>query len=76
MYVYTYVEVTQGAISMEQNMRFGLILGLLAILKKDWSDYGNFGGPVFSCFHSLAKKPIVAYALKCCIISLFFKQCF
>jgi hypothetical protein len=27
-----YIEVTQGVIFMEQNMRFGLILGWLAIL--------------------------------------------
>ena len=31
-----YVEVAQGAIFMEQNMRFELILGRLAILKKKW----------------------------------------
>ena len=31
-----YVEVAQGAIFMEQNMRFELILGRLAILKKNW----------------------------------------
>ena len=29
-----YIEVAQGDIFMEQNMRFGLILGQLAILKK------------------------------------------
>ena len=29
-----YLEVAQGAIFMDQNMRFGLILGKLAILKK------------------------------------------
>ena len=29
-----YIEVAQGAIFMEQNMRFGLILGRLAILKR------------------------------------------
>ena len=35
-----YIEVTQGAIFMEQDMRFGLILGWLAILKKKiGSDY-------------------------------------
>ena len=28
------IEVAQGAIFMEQNMRFGLILGRLAILKQ------------------------------------------
>ena len=30
-----YIEVAQGAIFMEQNMRFGLILGRLAMLKKN-----------------------------------------
>ena len=29
-----YIEVMQGAIFMEHNMRFGLILGRLAVLKK------------------------------------------
>jgi hypothetical protein len=29
-----YIEVTHGAISIEQNMRFGLIVGRLAKLKK------------------------------------------
>ena len=29
-----YIEVAQGTIFMEQNMRFGLILGRLAIMKK------------------------------------------
>ena len=29
-----YIEVAQRAIFMEQNMRFGLILGRLAIMKK------------------------------------------
>jgi hypothetical protein len=38
-----YIEVAQGAILMEQNMRFGLILGRLAILKKMfWADYEQF----------------------------------
>jgi hypothetical protein len=30
-----YIEVAQGAIFMEQNMRFGLILGRLVILKEN-----------------------------------------
>ena len=30
------IEVAQGDIFMEQNMRFGLILGQLAIQKKNW----------------------------------------
>ena len=43
-----YIEVGQVAIVMEQNMRFGLILGQLAILKK--KRYASFEG-VFLCFH-------------------------
>ena len=39
-----YIEVAQGAIFMEQSMRFGLILGRLAILKKK-----SFG-PIMSNF--------------------------
>ena len=45
-----YVEVAQGAIFMEQNMRFGLILGRLAILKKIGANYQQLLRPVFSCF--------------------------
>ena len=30
------IEVTQGDIFMEQKRRFGLVLGRLAILKKNW----------------------------------------
>ena len=37
-----YIEVAQEVIFMEQNMRFGLILGRLAILKK------KVGGPIMS----------------------------
>ena len=39
-----YIEVLQGDIFMEQNMRFGLILGQLAILKK------KDEGPIMSNF--------------------------
>ena len=40
-----YIEVAQEAIFMEQNIRFGLILGWLAILKKKiWADMSNFYG--------------------------------
>ena len=39
-----YIEVAQEVIFMEQNMRFGLILGRLAILKK------KVGGPIMSNF--------------------------
>ena len=34
-----YIEVAQGAIFMEQKLRFGLDLGRLAILKKNGADY-------------------------------------
>ena len=37
-----YIEVVQEVISMEQNMRFGLVLGQLAILEKNWAvKYGS-----------------------------------
>ena len=37
---------------MEQKMRFGLVLGRLAILKKHiWADYEQLLRAVFSCFH-------------------------
>ena len=38
-----YIEVALGDIFMEQKMLFGLVLGWLAILKKDW-------GPIMSNF--------------------------
>ena len=38
-----YIEVVQGDIFMEQKMRFGLVLGWFAILKKNW-------GPIMSNF--------------------------
>ena len=39
-----------AAISMEQNMRFGLVLGQLAILKKNWVDYEQLLKAFFLCF--------------------------
>ena len=39
-----YIEVAQGAIFMEQKMRFGLVLGRLAILKKIVSVFFMFSG--------------------------------
>ena len=47
-----YIEVAQGAIFMEQNMRFGL----LEILKKKIGavKYATFEG-VFLCFHGQTK---------------------
>ena len=35
---------------MEQNMRFGLILGQLGILKKEWANQEKLLRAVFSCF--------------------------
>ena len=51
-----YIEVAQGAIFMEQNMRFELILGSVAILKKTQlgrllGDYEQFLRAVFSCLY-------------------------
>ena len=49
-----YIEVVQGAIFMEQKMRFGLILGRLAILKKKiGADYEQLLRAVFLCFHEI-----------------------
>ena len=63
-----YIEVAQGGISMEHKMRFGLVLGRMAILKK------KIGGRiilrvVFSCLQEQKnnlnlKKNILASALK------------
>ena len=66
-----YLEVSQGAIFIEQIMRFGLILGQLAILKKNWADYEQFLRPVFFML-SWAKeinkdKNIVASEQKSCL---------
>jgi hypothetical protein len=45
-----YIEVTQGTIFIEQNIRLGLILGWLSILKKELGPImSNFLG-LFSCF--------------------------
>ena len=35
---------------MEQNMRFGPILGQLGILKKKWANHEKLLRAVFSCF--------------------------
>jgi hypothetical protein len=60
-----YLKVAQGAIFMEQKMRFGLILGQLVIAKKKkWPIMSAF----FSCFggkkESFFFKSIVASALQ------------
>ena len=56
---------------MEQELRFGLNLGWLALLKKTiWADYEQLLRPVISSFHGQNKiknKNIVASALKSCI---------
>ena len=52
-----YIEVTQGAIFMEQKMRFGLVLGRLAILaKKIRANYEELLRVVFSCFQGQKKS--------------------
>ena len=45
-----YIEVAQGDIVMEQKMRFGLVLGEMAILKKMRADYEQLLRVFFSCF--------------------------
>ena len=51
-----YIEVAQGVIFMEQYIRFGLILGQLAIWKKNGgADYEQLLRVVFFMF-SVAKK--------------------
>ena len=57
---------------MEQKLRFGLVLGRLAILKKKFGpDYKQLLWSVFSCFQAqkdfLFFKVIVASELKSCI---------
>ena len=56
---------------MEQELRFGLDLGWLALLKKKWANYEQILRPVFSCFHGNKKfrkiKNSVASGLKSCI---------
>ena len=49
-----YIEVAQEGMFMEQNMRFWLMFGRLAILKKIiWAvKYATFGGDVFLLFHA------------------------
>jgi hypothetical protein len=54
---------------MEEELRFGLDLNWLALLKKNWANYEQILKPVFSCFHGQKKlnKNIVEPALKSCI---------
>ena len=47
-----YREVPRWGIFMEQELRFGLDLGWLAVLKKRvWADYEQLLRVIFSCFH-------------------------
>ena len=57
----------------EKYLRFGLVLGRLAMLKKNWADYEQLLRVFFSCFQGQKKcqnffKNIVASALKSCCI--------
>ena len=57
-------KVAQGAIFMEQKMRFGLILGQLAILNKTiWANYEQLLREVFSCFQG---QKMFSFFLKNC----------
>ena len=72
-----YIVVAKWAIFMEQNMRFGLVLGQLAILKKKLGPIEQLLRPLFPCLQGHKKcykisKSIVMSALKSCIISFFF----
>ena len=50
-----YREVPRWEIFIEQELRFGLDLGRLALQKKIWADYEQLLRPVFSCFHEQKK---------------------
>ena len=69
-----YIEVAQGAIFIEQKMRFGLILGRLSIQKKkkkkneNWADYEQLLRAVFSCFHEQKKSTFLG------VIARLFRQ--
>ena len=66
-----YREVPRWMIFMEQELRFGLDLERLALLKKKhiWADYEQLLRPVFSSFRGQLKKNknIVVSTLKSCI---------
>ena len=61
---------------MEQELRFGLDLGRLALLKK-WADYEQLMRPVFSCFHGQNKEiknTVELHDMKLKNIFFFFKN--
>ena len=63
-----YIEVAQGDIFIEQKMRFGLVLGQLAILEKNRADYEQLLRAVFFMFSwAKEKKSFVASSLKSCV---------
>jgi hypothetical protein len=65
-----YIEVAQGAISIEQKLDFGLVMGQLAILKKKL-------GPIMSIFWGCFFHVFVgslAFALKSCMISFLYEK--
>ena len=68
-----YTEVAQGVIFTVQIIRFGLILGRLSILKKNWPDYDQVLKADFSNFHGQKNiQNSVASSLKICIL-LFYR---
>ena len=50
-----YREVPRWEIFMQQELRFGLVLARLVLLKKNWVNYEQLLRPVFSCFHGQKK---------------------
>ena len=69
-----YIEAAQGAILMEQKLRFRLDLGQLAILKKNWVCYEQILRAFFHSFHGqkrilIFNIGIVASKLNSCIIT-------
>ena len=54
-------EIQERCVFMEQKKRFGLVLGWLAVLEKDWADcdYEQLLRVVFSCFQTLVLSWLV-----------------
>ena len=64
-----YIEVTKGAISMEQNKRLGVISGKMTIMKNKRADYEELLRADVSMGKkkSKLKKKILVSSLKSCI---------
>ena len=65
-----YIEVVEGVIFMQQKMKFGLILGWLAVLKKIGNDYKQLLRAFFFMFYSaniFFSENITASPLQSCI---------